>query len=408
MEESRVTVGSEEEREKEEEAEYEEVKEDDEEEKEVEKPEEEERVELSGSSMLTKLLSQMGLVAPGGAMAGDEKPTKLLSEFTLNGIAEVIRRIHESSDDKKKIVVMTGAGISTDAGIPDFRTPGTGLYDNLQKYNLPNPQAIFTLDYFRHNPKPFCMLAKELFPTNFKPTVCHYFIRLLAEKGILLRNFTQNIDCLERRAGMDPDLLVEAHGGFSDAHCIDCGHEYPEEFVKEHVFKDRVPKCTQESCKEHSTPSSTTGIQEVGDNVVEDVKNEPVKGLVKPDIVFFGEALPERFAKCAVEDMAKCELLIVMGTSLRVQPFASLVDRVRSDCPRLLINRERVGEGDPMMRMLGFNSGMDFSEESGYRDVFQEGTCDDGCKELAEILGWKEELEEMVSRERAKLNTQQT
>lgn len=56
----------------------------------------------------------------------------------------------------------------TAAGIPDFRSPGTGLYDNLQKYNLPEPQAVFHIGYFRQNPKPFCMLAKELYPTNFK------------------------------------------------------------------------------------------------------------------------------------------------------------------------------------------------------------------------------------------------
>ena len=60
------------------------------------------------------------------------------------------------------------------AGIPDFRTPGTGLYDNLQKYNLPEPQAVFHIEYFRQNPKPFCMLAKELYPTNFKVSVLSY------------------------------------------------------------------------------------------------------------------------------------------------------------------------------------------------------------------------------------------
>jgi hypothetical protein len=66
-----------------------------------------------------------------------------------------------------KILVMTGAGISTAAGIPDFRSPGTGLYDNLQKYNLPDPQAVFQIDYLKENPKPFFLLAKELYPGNF-------------------------------------------------------------------------------------------------------------------------------------------------------------------------------------------------------------------------------------------------
>lgn len=69
------------------------------------------------------------------------------------------------------------------AGIPDFRSPETGLYHNLQKYELPEPQAIFEINFFRQNPKPFFTLAKELFPGSFKPTISHYFIKLLHEKG---------------------------------------------------------------------------------------------------------------------------------------------------------------------------------------------------------------------------------
>lgn len=76
---------------------------------------------------------------------------------------------------------------SVAAGIPDFRSPGTGLYDNLQKYDLPYPEAVFELDYMRENPGPFCALAKEMFPGNFEPTLCHHFIGFLARRGVLLR-----------------------------------------------------------------------------------------------------------------------------------------------------------------------------------------------------------------------------
>jgi NAD-dependent deacetylase sirtuin 2 len=277
-----------------------------------------------------------------------------------------------------KILVMTGAGISTAAGIPDFRSPGTGLYDNLQKYNLPDPQAVFQIDYLKENPKPFFLLAKELYPGNFKPTMSHYFIRLLAEKGLLLRNFTQNIDTLERRAGIDPKFLVEAHGNFHDAHCIACHKSFTHEFVKEHVFRDEVPRC--KSC---------------GD-------------IVKPDIVFFGEALPDRFANLLMSDSGECELLIVMGTSLVVYPFASLADRVREDCPRLLINREKVHEkkSDFFSLMMGGGSGFDFSEETGYRDVFYAGDCDHGVVELAKLLGWEDELKELYSTHHAQLDSE--
>ena len=80
-----------------------------------------------------------------------------------------------------------------------FRTPGTGLYDNLRQYRVPVPQAIFDIDYFESHPKPFYTLAKELYPSGrYRPNYAHYFIRLLHEKGILLRVYTQNIDGLER------------------------------------------------------------------------------------------------------------------------------------------------------------------------------------------------------------------
>ena len=92
-----------------------------------------------------------------------------------------------------RVIVMIGAGVSVAAGIPDFRTPGSGVYDNLEKYNLPRPQAVFEMDFFRENPRPFFSLAKYLYPQRgkFTPTKSHYFIRLLAEKGYLLRCYSQ-------------------------------------------------------------------------------------------------------------------------------------------------------------------------------------------------------------------------
>lgn len=80
-----------------------------------------------------------------------------------------------------------------------IRTPGTGLYDNLQQYNIPYPEAIFDIDFFHHNPRPFFALAKELYPSGkYRPNYIHYFARLLNDRGMLLRMYTQNIDGLER------------------------------------------------------------------------------------------------------------------------------------------------------------------------------------------------------------------
>lgn len=91
---------------------------------------------------------------------------------------------------------------------------------------------VLELDYFRERPQPFFTLAKELYPGKFKPTACHCFVRLLHEKGLLLRNYTQNIDTLERIAGVPAEKLVEAHGSFASAHCIACKLPYTQEFVK--------------------------------------------------------------------------------------------------------------------------------------------------------------------------------
>ena len=104
-------------------------------------------------------------------------------------IEELCKRLREG--EYKRVVVMVGAGVSVSAGIPDFRSPKTGLYHNLQKYNLPQPESIFDVDYFHRDPKPFFSRIKEIYPGRFKPTTAHYFIKLLVEKGLLLRCYTQ-------------------------------------------------------------------------------------------------------------------------------------------------------------------------------------------------------------------------
>lgn len=91
------------------------------------------------------------------------------------------------------------------------RSPGSGLYSNLEQYNIPYPEAIFELMYFFVNPKPFFTLAKELYPGNYRPNYAHYFLRLLHDKGLLLRLYTQNIDGLERGECSLPHLSAAEH-----------------------------------------------------------------------------------------------------------------------------------------------------------------------------------------------------
>jgi len=145
----------------------------------------------------------------------------------------------------------------------------------------------------KKSPRPiqaFCALAKEMWPGNFAPTPAHCFIKLLAAKGVLKRCFTQNIDTLEREVGVDPELLVEAHGSFGEAHCVECHASHEHAWIKGEIMAGRVPRCP--AC---------------GD------------GLVKPDIVFFGEGLPTKFFDCRMADVPAADLVLVMGTSLTVR-----------------------------------------------------------------------------------------
>ncbi|XP_006619182.1 NAD-dependent protein deacetylase sirtuin-2 isoform X1 [Apis dorsata] len=331
---------------------------------------EQEEIEESDMEKIRKYLAQKLRLFDSNNEQNN--PQKVLHELSIDGIVDYIKE-----KENCKIITMAGAGISTSAGIPDFRSPTSGLYHNLEKYNLPHPQAIFELDFFIENPEPFFMLARELLPDDgFKPTPSHYFIRLLWEKGLLLRHYTQNIDTLERVAGLPPEKLVEAHGTFHSGRCLKCRAPYTLPWMKEKIFKNIVPKC--EECNE---------------------------GIVKPDIVFFGEMLPERFHYLADRDFLQADLLIIMGSSLVVQPFASLVDRVRPNCPRLLINKEKVGTQDRLSRLLGLRHGLMFDTHSaGGRDVAWLGDCDTGCQLLADKLSWGDELKDLIKREYERLN----
>ncbi|KAJ8308886.1 hypothetical protein KUTeg_013760 [Tegillarca granosa] len=283
-----------------------------------------------------------------------DPPEQVLGEISLEGVARYI-----SSGKCKNIITMVGAGISTSAGIPDFRSPDCGLYFQKDENGQNDFKKAFDIAVFKEDQQPFFNLAKKIWPGQSKPTPCHYFIRLLQEKGLLLRHYTQNIDSLEFAAGIDPELMVEAHGTFRSAHCIYCDEPYRQDWIEERVFSDIIPKC------------------------------EDCNGPVKPDIVFFGNTLPDRYGELVEKDFCQCDLLIILGTSLSVQPFASLTSRVPETTPRLYINLCSSASGAKHPLMALFFGG-------GFKDVFWQGNTDDGCRRLAEFIGWKDELEEMI------------
>ncbi|XP_015259585.1 PREDICTED: NAD-dependent protein deacetylase sirtuin-3-like isoform X1 [Cyprinodon variegatus] len=286
---------------------------------------------------------------------GESTPDQLVSSSfpvksaSQDGLASVARLVKLGRC--RNVLVVAGAGISTPSGIPDFRTPGTGLYANLEKYNIPYPEAIFNIDYFSNDPQPFFSLAKALYPGCHRPNYIHYFIRMLHLKGLLLRLYTQNIDGLEKLCGIPDDKLVEAHGSFATASCHLCYTPYPAEEAKVAIMNDNIPTCS--FCA----------------------------ATVKPDVVFFGENLPQKYF-LHTKDFPKADLLIIMGTSLKIEPFASLVNTVRSKVPRLLLNRHAVG---PFERV-----------PLGRGDHMELGDLADSVRRFAEVLGWNSEIEELM------------
>jgi NAD-dependent deacetylase sirtuin 2 len=296
---------------------------------------------------------------------------RILNEDTLIGIADYIKE-HQC----KNIIVMSGAGISTNAEIPDFRSADRGVYANLEKYNIPYPEAIFELEYFKKNPKPFTMFAKEIYPQNIRPTKAHCFIKLLNNHNILLRHYTQNIDGLDYQTRLDSDLIIESHGSFHQSYCVgtseseSCGSVYSQSWYKEKLFKGEnpivCPKC---------------------------------QGYVKPGVIFFGENLPSKFFESLRDDIQKCDLLLILGTSLKVYPFASIVKSVSKKIPRCLINNTLPDIFESELLCDGSNAEYIFSGNQYQRDVTYIGDCDKGCTELARALGWEDELMEIYENE---------
>lgn len=292
------------------------------------------------------------------------------------------------SGEKKNIIVLSGAGCSVAAGIPDFRSPSIGLYASLQSMKhleMRSPTFVFEMSTFKKDPRPFWWIFGRLWPRADwpKPTTYHYFLTLLERHGILLRNYTQNIDDLESVAGLSHDKLVNCHGVLSPCHCLDCGKEV-----------------TISYCINAIQPNIA---QDINDYTKVVVPKCPFcqKDHVKPDVVFFGEHLPESYFNYS-NDFPKCDLLIVCGTSLQVEPVCSLPQYLNPDVPCFLINKEKVKEKGGKAKKIwdsvknAFTFGMvdytgifDFED----KDSFIGGDLQENCLELINKLGWNDEFE---------------
>jgi NAD-dependent deacetylase len=218
------------------------------------------------------------------------------------GCAELIR-------SSISVIVLTGAGISTAAGIPDFRGPN-GLYAT-RRYD---PELVFNIDYFRRDPSLFYRFTSDFAAMlkDIQPTFTHRFLSVLEKKGIVKGTITQNIDALHRFAGSRK--VIELHGSYWSAACTSCdgysiegkSYEWWTEAIRN---SPRSPVLVCPRCH----------------------------GVVKPDVVFFGETV-HGFEKAA-DLVARCDLLLVLGSSLEVYPAALLPQM--TEAMVLLVNKGR-------------------------------------------------------------------
>lgn len=217
-------------------------------------------------------------------------------------MAEGIRKLLELLRAAHDAWALTGAGVSTPSGIPDFRGRD-GLW---RKYD---PEEVSTIEAFKRNPRGFYgfWLHRFEYMRKARPNVVHELLAHLEERGLLRGVITQNIDGLHRRAGSRN--VIEIHGNASTGTCMGCGRRYPLEELARRARDEGVARC---DCGE----------------------------LIKPDVVLFGERMPPEFGR-AWDAVTRCDLLWVLGSSLQVWPAAELVPLAAAHKAKVVIaNRD--------------------------------------------------------------------
>lgn len=202
-----------------------------------------------------------------------------------------IKRLQEMVDESSSIVFFGGAGVSTESGIPDFRSVD-GLYH--MKYDYP-PETILSHTFFMKNPEEFYRFYHDkMLCLDAKPNAAHKKLAEMEAKGKLKAVITQNIDGLHQMAGSQ--RVMELHGSVHRNYCMKCGAFYDTRYMKE---AEGVPRCRL------------------------------CGGMIKPDVVLYEEGLDQRTLSNSVSFLSRADLLIIGGTSLAVYPAASLIDYFR-------------------------------------------------------------------------------
>ena len=210
-----------------------------------------------------------------------------------------MKSLQEIVSSAKRLVFFGGAGVSTESGIPDFRSVD-GLYN--QKYDYP-PETIISRSFFEMRPAEFFRFYRDkLLAPDAKPNKAHKKLAELEQKGIVSAVVTQNIDGLHQMAGSKN--VFELHGSVHRNYCMECGKFYPMEYI---LHSTGIPKC---SCG----------------------------GVIKPDVVLYEEGLDNATVTGALREISSADVMIVAGTSLTVYPAAGFLDYFRGR-ELVLINR---------------------------------------------------------------------
>lgn len=207
---------------------------------------------------------------------------------------------------------------------------------------------------------------------EWKPTLSHAFVALLARRGVLTRVYTQNIDGLDHACGLPEDAIVDVHGSIGRAACEACGAE--QDFD---AFCDRLRAGVRDIYSEGGGVAASAPVPCTACG----------SPLVKPATVLYGRSMPARFKALAEGDCARADLLIVVGTSLTVFPAASLVHMVPRTALRLVVNTDAVGT----------DIGLSYRGDPYARDALLRAPCDDAFAELARALGWLDDLTAVVA-----------
>lgn len=237
---------------------------------------------------------------------------------------------------------------------------------------MSDPQEVFDIHVFREDPSIFFSIAKDILPTEKKYSPTHGFIKLLQDKGKLLTNYTQNIDNIEANAGVLPEKIVQCHGSFATATCVKCQFKVPGDLIFSEIKAGSIPECSacrqriaeealkpqglkrkrssngqQQDRKEFEDSSEdedyeipTPGVMKVSPDATESLQAFIANDVSQPDITFFGEDLPDEFGQRLVHhDRELADLVIVIGTSLKVAPVAEVPGILPRNVPQIYISR---------------------------------------------------------------------